>query len=220
MTGLFHVSPEATPVGFDAAGIRCTKVSVGTMDNNAYLLDTGSSLVLIDAADEAPRLIELIGGRKLAAVITTHRHHDHVRALADVVRHTGAQAWAGAPDEGAIAHQTAVHSAAVWSGDQIVAGDIGLDVIGLVGHTPGSIALVLRSDDPGVASHIFTGDSLFPGGIGATASASQFTSLLDGVIAEIFDRFDDDTLIHPGHGDSTTVGTQRPHLADWRARGW
>jgi len=220
MTGLFHTSAQESPVSFDVGDVRCTKASVGPMDNNAYLLDAGGPVVLIDAADDASRLLELIGERSLAAVITTHRHHDHVHALAEIVRRTGAQTWAGAPDAEAIEQQTGVHSVPVWTGDQIEAGGIRLEVIGLVGHTPGSIALVLRPGRGAGPVHIFTGDSLFPGGVGATDSARQFSSLLDGVITEIFDRFDDETIINPGHGDSTTIGVERSQLAQWRARGW
>lgn len=220
MTGLFHTSAHDSPVRFDAGNVSCTKVSVGPMDNNAYLLDAGGPVVLIDAADDAPRLLELIGDGGLAAVITTHRHHDHVGALAEVVRTTGAQAWTGAPDVEAIEQQTGVRSIPVWTGDLIEAGGIRLEVIGLVGHTPGSIALVLRSGRADEPVHIFTGDSLFPGGVGATGSAQQFNSLLADVSTKIFDRFDDETIIHPGHGDSTAIGVERPQLAHWRARGW
>ena len=220
MTGLFHTSAHDSPVRFDAGNVSCTKVSVGPMDNNAYLLDAGGPVVLIDAADDAPRLLELIGDGGLAAVITTHRHHDHVGALAEVVRTTGAQAWTGAPDVEAIEQQTGVRSIPVWTGDLIEAGGIRLEVIGLVGHTPGSIALVLRSGRADEPVHIFTGDSLVPGGVGATGSAQQFNSLLADVSTKIFDRFDDETIIHPGHGDSTTIGVERPQLAQWRARGW
>ena len=85
MTGLFHTSAHDSPVRFDAGNVSCTKVSVGPMDNNAYLLDAGGPVVLIDAADDAPRLLELIGDGGLAAVITTHRHHDHVGALAEEI---------------------------------------------------------------------------------------------------------------------------------------
>lgn len=220
MPGLFHTSVELSPVSFTVGSVTCTKISVGPMDNNAYLLDAGGPLVLIDAADDAQRLLTLIAGRPVAAVVTTHQHHDHVQALAEVVHATGAQAWAGAPDVAAIADQTGIESTPVWSGEQIETAAIKLEVIGLVGHTPGSITLVLRPDVEGVPVHLFTGDSLFPGGVGATRSPSQFTSLLDDVTREIFDRFDDQTVVHPGHGDSTTLGEQRGQLSEWRARGW
>ncbi len=217
MTSTFHTAPDLDPVHFEAAGLHCTKISVGTMDNNAYLLDSGAGpLVLIDAPTSSRRLLELIGQRTLGAVITTHRHADHVQALAQVCQVTGARAYAGAPDADSIAEQTGVVSQPLWTGDQVSCGDISLDVIGLVGHTPGSIALVVR----GQPTHIFTGDSLFPGGPGRTTNPSEFTSLIDDLAAQVFDAFDDATVIHPGHGDSTSLGVERPHLPQWRARGW
>lgn len=217
MTALHHTSPTTAPAEFVAAGVHCTKISVGTMDNNSYLLDAGDGpLVLIDAPTSSRRLLRAIGDRRLGAVITTHRHADHVQALAQVVAATGAKPYAGRPDAESIADQTGVRSEPLWTGDELRIGSISLAVIGLVGHTPGSIALVLR----GEPTHIFTGDSLFPGGVGKTHGPADFASLLDDVTREIFDRFDDQTVIHPGHGDSTTLGAERPHLGEWHRRGW
>ena len=217
MTGLHHTSARRQPVDFTAASVKCTKIAVGTMDNNCYLLDAGGPVVLIDAADEADRLLAVLGARRLSAVVTTHQHADHVRALAQVVAATRAEAFAGEPDAGAITRQTGVTCQPLWTGDQLTLGGIHLEVIGLVGHTPGSIALVLRDE---TGTHIFTGDSLFPGGVGNTAGLEQFSSLLGDVQRELFDRFDDDTIIHPVHGDATTLGAERPHLPAWAARGW
>lgn len=217
MTATYHTAPSLPPVRFEVADIGCTKISVGTMDNNSYLLTADSGpAVLIDAPTSSRTLLEAIGSRELGAVITTHRHADHVQALAAIVRATGAKAYAGSPDTLSIAEQTGITSEPLWTGDQLQIGSIALEVIGLVGHTPGSIALVLG----GSPTHIFTGDSLFPGGVGKTHGAADFTSLLDDVTSQIFDRFDDDTVIHPGHGDSTTLGAERPQLDAWRARGW
>lgn len=217
MTATYHTSPTASAVDFEIGGVRCTKISVGTMDNNAYLLSAGDGpLVLIDAPTSSRRLLAAIGERELGAVITTHRHADHLQALAQVVSATGAQPYAGRPDIQSIADQTGVSSRPLWTGDTVSVGSISLEVIGLVGHTPGSIALVLR----GTPTHIFTGDSLFPGGVGKTHSPAQFASLLDDVTTQLFNQFADDTVIHPGHGDSTSLGAERPHLQQWRDRGW
>ena len=90
-------------------------------------------------------------------------------------------------------------------------------MIGLVGHTPGSIALAYTG---GGVPHLFTGDSLFPGGPGKTHVEEDFTSLMDDLERKVFDVFGDDTVVHPGHGDDTTLGAERPHLTEWRARGW
>ena len=93
-----------------------------------------------------------------------------------------------------------------------------LEVIHLVGHTPGSIALLYR--DPAGGPHLFTGDSLFPGGPGRTTNPQDFTSLMDDLETKVFGRLPDDTVVYPGHGADTTLGKERPAIPEWRARGW
>ncbi|MFJ1645113.1 MBL fold metallo-hydrolase [Streptomyces sp. NPDC088258] len=197
--------------------LMISKVAVGPMGNNAYLLRcraTGEQL-LIDAANDAPTLLTLIGADGIASVVTTHRHGDHWQALAEVVAATGATTYAGRYDAEGIPVPTDVP---VDDGDTVRVGEIGLRALHLVGHTPGSIALVY--DDPHGHAHVFTGDCLFPGGPGKTAGPAEFTSLLDGLEAKIFDVLPDEAWIYPGHGDDSTLGAERPHLAEWRARGW
>ena len=97
-------------------------------------------------------------------------------------------------------------------------GQARLEVIHLVGHTPGSVALLY--DDPAGHGHLFTGDSLFPGGVGKTSGPEAFESLVDDVSRKIFDRLPDDTWFYPGHGKDSTLGAERPSLPEWRARGW
>jgi glyoxylase-like metal-dependent hydrolase (beta-lactamase superfamily II) len=188
------------------------------MDNNAYLLrcrETGEK-VLIDAANEAPTLLGLLDADgPLVRVITTHRHGDHWQALADVVAHTGARTTAHVDDAEGIPVPT---DELVRDGDRVSVGSCSLEVIHLVGHTPGSIALLY--DEPGGRPHLFTGDSLFPGGVGKTGSPDDFTSLVDDVEERLFGTLPDDTWVYPGHGKDTTLGAERPHLAEWRARGW
>ncbi len=194
-----------------------TKVAVGPMDNNCYLLRcrrTGEQL-LIDAAEEPGRLLELIGQSGLATVVTTHRHADHWQALAPVVEHTGATCVAGRADA---AHLPVAVDRELDDGDEVPVGSCALRVMRLVGHTPGSVALVY--DDPAGHPHAFTGDSLFPGGVGKTPSPSAFRSLMDDVEAKLFDPLPDQTWVYPGHGADTTLGTERPSLHQWRARGW
>lgn len=94
-----------------------------------------------------------------------------------------------------------------------------LDVIALRGHTPGSVALAWQETGDGRV-HLFTGDSLFPGGVGKTTSAEDFASLLGDVRSRIFDHYGDDTIVYPGHGDNTTLGAERSHLDEWQERGW
>jgi glyoxylase-like metal-dependent hydrolase (beta-lactamase superfamily II) len=199
-------------------GLTITKVAVGPFDNNCYLLrctSTGEQL-LIDAANEADTLLRLIGERGLATVVTTHRHPDHVQALADVVTATGATTVAHPDDADEIPVRTAT---LLGDGEQIQVGAVALRAIHLVGHTPGSIAL-LHDADP-AAPHLFTGDCLFPGGPGNTrGDAAAFTSLMDGLEAKVFGPLPDTTWIYPGHGKDSTLGHERPQLAEWRARGW
>lgn len=201
----------------ELANLMITKMSVGPMDNNAYLLRCRHTdeQVLIDAANEPDRLLQMIGVGGLTRVITTHRHGDHWQGLAEVVGSTGAQTVAGTEDAAQIPVPTV---RAVRHGDKISVGQNVLEVIHLVGHTPGSIALLY--DDPEGTPHLFTGDSLFPGGIGKTWSQEDFHTLLREVSTKLFDRLSDETWFYPGHGDDSDLGQQRPHLGEWRERGW
>ena len=201
----------------EAGDLVITKVAVGPMSNNAYLLRcaiTGEQ-ALIDAAAEPDTLLELVGDAGLARVITTHRHPDHWQALSAVVDATGAETVASPVDAEEIPVPT---TNPVTDGARVRVGSCELEVIGLVGHTPGSIALAY--DDPDGIVHLFTGDSLFPGGVGKTHSPEDFASLIGDVETKLFDRFDDDTWIYPGHGNDTTIGNERPSLAEWHERGW
>ncbi|GFH35229.1 MBL fold metallo-hydrolase [Streptomyces pacificus] len=202
----------------ELAALMISKAAVGPMDNNAYLLRCRATdeQLLIDAAAEPETLFRLIGGDGIASVVTTHRHGDHWGALADVVGATGARTYAGRHDAGGIPVPTDV---LVDDGDTIRVGRVELTARHLVGHTPGSIALVY--DDPHGHPHVFSGDCLFPGGVGNTRKDPQaFASLLRDVETKLFDVLPDETWVYPGHGDDTTLGAERPHLGQWRARGW
>jgi glyoxylase-like metal-dependent hydrolase (beta-lactamase superfamily II) len=200
-------------------GLTITKVAVSEMANNAYLLRcaaTGEAL-LVDAAAEPDVLRELVSGTDLRTVVTTHGHWDHHRALPDLVRATGA---------GTVAHPADAPdlpvpvTREVGHGDTLAVGEQTLEVVHLRGHTPGSIALVWRG--PGDAgTHVFTGDSLFPGGVGNTQKdPARFAALIDDVEQRLFGALPDETWVYPGHGADTTIGAERPHLGEWRARGW
>lgn len=217
MTYTGQVAPGGPAAVRELPELHISKLSVGPMDNNAYLLEcrrTGA-LLLVDAAAEPERILEQVGNRPLERVVTTHRHADHWQALAAVVVSTGARTAAGAEDAPAIPVPTdePLHDGAV-----VTVGDVRLEVIELVGHTPGSVALLY--DDPAGHGHLFTGDSLFPGGVGKTSGPEQFRSLLDDVERKLFGRLADDTWFYPGHGDDSTLGAQRSSLPEWRSRGW
>ena len=217
MTYTGNVSTGGAPDVRELDNLVITKVSVGPMDNNAYLLrcrNTGDQ-VLIDAANEAPRLLELIGDSVLSDVVTTHQHMDHWVALEEVVAATGARPLAH-PDD---AEGLPIPTEPVTDGATIAVGDCELEAIHLVGHTPGSIALLYR--DPAGIPHLFTGDSLFPGGVGNTHDDPvAFASLIDDVEHKLFDRLPDQAWFYPGHGIDSTLGAERPSLPEWRARGW
>lgn len=201
-----------------AATIR--KMSVSDMHNNVYLVTctaTGEQL-LVDAADDAARCLALVseGTGRLDHLVTTHQHWDHVRALEEVARTTGARTYAGADDADALPLAPDVR---LEQGDTIRVGQLTLDVVHLRGHTPGSVALAWH--DPQGVTHLFTGDSLFPGGVGNTKQPGQsFPDLYRDVTERIFAVYDDDTWFYPGHGGDSTIGAERPHLDEWRERGW
>jgi glyoxylase-like metal-dependent hydrolase (beta-lactamase superfamily II) len=217
------VTPGGEPDTRELERLTITKLAVDeTMSNNCYLLRctaTGEQ-VLVDAAAEPERLLALVGDAGLRAVVTTHQHWDHHRALAAVADATGAEVVAGLPDADAITAQTGVPvTRAVTQGDTVAVGDCSLEVISLAGHTPGSIALLYA--DPAGHPHLFTGDSLFPGGVGNTfGDEAAFAQLIDEVETKVFQRLPDETWFYPGHGDDSTIGAERPHLEEWRERGW
>jgi glyoxylase-like metal-dependent hydrolase (beta-lactamase superfamily II) len=217
MTYTGKVRPGGRPDVHELPGLSITKLSVGDMDNNVYLLrcQATDQQLLVDAADDADRILQVVGSDGLTTVVTTHRHWDHHRALRRVVEATGATTVAGAEDADELPVPV---DRRVGDGDVVEVGECRLEVIHLKGHTPGSVALLY--DDPDGAPHLFTGDSLFPGGVGKTWSEADFASLLQDVSVKLFDRLPDETWFYPGHGNDSTLGAERPHLAEWRSRGW
>jgi glyoxylase-like metal-dependent hydrolase (beta-lactamase superfamily II) len=217
------VTPGGTPHTRELSKLMITKLAVDDqMSNNCYVLRCRATdeQVLIDAADDAPTLLQVLGDSGASKVITTHQHWDHHRALKAVLDRTGSVTVAGQRDAQAITEQTGVAiDDQVTDGDTVEFGDIRLEVIHLVGHTPGSIALLY--DDPDGTPHLFTGDSLFPGGVGNTFGVeTAFRSLFRDVSTKLFDRLPDETWFYPGHGNDSTVGDERPHLKEWEERGW
>jgi glyoxylase-like metal-dependent hydrolase (beta-lactamase superfamily II) len=214
-------------------GLIVTKIAVGPMDNNAYLLrcaSTGQGL-LIDAANEAGRIIEMIGDTPVGTIVTTHRHFDHWQALPEVQKHTGAVVIAHPADADELPVTVGQRAG---QGEVLTFGDASVSLIHLRGHTPGSLAVLYDAGGRLAGSpHVFTGDSLFPGGVGKTTSRASyikigdlgnapdpFTLLLNDVTERLFNPLPDATWVYPGHGRDTTLGAERPHLGEWRERGW
>ncbi|HQY98223.1 MAG TPA: MBL fold metallo-hydrolase [Phycicoccus sp.] len=221
MTYTGDVTPGGPSDVRELPHLTIRKMSVSEMHNNVYLLtctSTGEQL-LIDAADDPVRCLEFIaqGGESVGHLVTTHRHWDHTRALAEVATATGARTYAGAADADALPLAPDVR---LEQGDTIEFGGISLDVAIVSGHTEASVVLTYR--DPEGHDHVFTGDTLFPGGVGATQNdpSQSFPVLFRDVNRRIFDVHDDATWIYPGHGGDTTLGAERPHLDVWKARGW
>jgi glyoxylase-like metal-dependent hydrolase (beta-lactamase superfamily II) len=215
-----HVEP-GTAAKRILPGVSILKASVGPMDNNTYLVTcsaTGETL-LIDAANDADTLIDLVRNYapKVSLIVTSHQHFDHWQALEAVAHATGAPTAASEID----AEPLPVKPDRFLSGgDTVQIGELTFDVIHLRGHTPGSVALALDGPATGGVTQLFTGDCLFPGGVGKTWQPGDFNQLLEDVTTRVFDVYGDSTVVYPGHGDDTTLGAERPSLAEWRERGW
>jgi glyoxylase-like metal-dependent hydrolase (beta-lactamase superfamily II) len=215
-----HTDPGGAAIRRDLDALSITKVSVGPMDNNAYLLvcRATNEALLVDAANEPARLADLVGSDdsrpELRHLVTTHQHWDHWQALGAI---------AGMFETRQIAHPLDAPELPipmdelVEQGDVVRFGEIELEVIHLRGHTPGSIALVYREDD---RPHIFTGDSLFPGGPGKTNGPAEFEQLIGDLETRVFGDLLDVTWVYPGHGDDTTLGKERASIPEWKARGF
>ncbi|ERS55956.1 MULTISPECIES: MBL fold metallo-hydrolase [unclassified Corynebacterium] len=192
------------------------QISVSEMDNNCYLLTAGDQGLLVDAADNAPAILDMAreAGVDITAVLTTHRHWDHVRALGEVLQATNAKHYASFIDSPAIPEDVDVE---LREGDSIEFAGMKLPIIILRGHTPGGVALVATVDG---VTNLFVGDSVFPGGLGRTTSEGDFVRLYKDVSKRIFEEFPDNAIIRPGHGKPTTLGEERPKLGDWWERRW
>ena len=196
-----------------SAALDVHRVVVGPLANNVYVLRCRrtATAVLIDAADETERLLALTDDLGVTDVLETHGHHDHVGAIPGL-RDSGRTVW-GHPDDEALfpaLDRRLVH-------DQILeVGELRVRVIHTPGHTPGSTCFAVEG-----SPILFSGDTLFPGGPGATTfEGGDFATIIASIDQRLLGRFGDEVLVLPGHGAPTTVGVERPHLAEWVARGW
>jgi glyoxylase-like metal-dependent hydrolase (beta-lactamase superfamily II) len=189
------------------------KLVVGPMDNNVFVLrctQTGEA-VLLDAANEHEKLLELCRALNVRTVLETHGHWDHIQAV-PAVRDAGYQVGVTSEDAGMLPSYDFVLA------DQSVieVGRLRLHTMLTPGHTPGSMCFRLEGSPV-----LFSGDTLFPGGPGATKfPGSDFATIIRSIEERLFAQLTADTMVFPGHGNDTTIGAERPHLQEWIDRGW
>lgn len=195
---------------YEGEDLIVRKREVGDMENNTYVLEcpeTHASL-LIDACWESEQIIELADGTTPVAVVQTHGHFDHIQALPDLVKQLDLPLWAHPGDEYPVPVDREISD-----GDVLEFGNREANVIHTPGHTPGGICLLS-------GRHLISGDTLFPGGPGNTrGDAELFAEIIDSVENKLF-TLPDETVVYPGHGLDTTIGAERPHLPEWKDRGW
>ena len=189
-----------------------TKISVGRMDNNVYVIAVGDEAAVVDAGSNEPdAVLSAVGDRRLSVILQTHNHGDHTTTLREVVDRTSAPVLAHPADK------LPVPAEALDDGDVHELGGVSFTVLHTPGHTPGGVCFLLQEAGE---SHLFAGDTLFPGGPGNTfGNAQAFATIMQSLDEKLF-VLPDDTHVYPGHGDDTTIGTERPSVEEWRARGW
>lgn len=211
-----HVVPDGPWLDRSDGPVRIRKLSVSEMDNNVYVVScvTTARSLLIDVADRAPRLLEALEDTDPLAAVQTHGHWDHVRAWEGIAA-AGIAIWGHADD---VPLFPRAPDRTLSDGDVLTVGELAIEVLHVPGHTPGSLLYLVQG---AARPHLFSGDTLFPGGPGNTfGSAEAHRQIMDGLEERVFARLPDSTHVYPGHGDDTTLGTERPHLAEWRQRGW
>lgn len=195
---------------YSGDGFTITRVVVGPVDNNAYLVrcNTSGTALLVDAADEIDQLTDLAATSTVQAIITTHGHWDHHQAADDASQRLDAPVLLHPLDR-----EIAGKPFGVLETGPMSFGDVTATVVHTPGHTPGSVCVLLDGA-------VLTGDTLFPGGPGATRfDHSSFPTIIESIRQNLF-TLPDATVVLPGHGDATTIGRERDHLDEWIERGW
>ncbi len=203
----------ATTIDFQDAALEVHRLVVGPVDNNVYILrcrSTGESL-LIDAANEHDKLLDLCTALHVRQVVETHGHWDHIQAV-EAVRNAGIDVAVTRAD----ADMLPSYDQILEDRSTLQVGRLRVGTIATPGHTPGSMCFSVEG-----TPLLFTGDTLFPGGPGNTSfEHSDFAAIIDSIERRLMAPFDTDTLVLPGHGAGTTIGTEAPHLQEWVDRGW
>jgi glyoxylase-like metal-dependent hydrolase (beta-lactamase superfamily II) len=198
---------------YESANVAVYNVVVGPYANNVYTIyskSTGDG-ILIDAADEHELLLQICNKYKISKVLETHGHFDHIQAVPEI-REAGISVFIAKADT----YMLPTYDELISDTQEITVGDVTLHAMHTPGHTPGSICFKLK-DEP----VFFSGDTLFPGGPGNTKlPGSNFKTIIESIETRIFKELADNTLVLPGHGAQTTIGTEKPHLDEWIQRGW
>lgn len=186
------------------------KIRVGDMENNTYVLEcpVTHEALLVDGCFDPAAILEGCRGASVVGIVQTHGHFDHVQALAELKEQLGVPVHAHPGEDYPVAIDNEVSD-----GDVLTFGEREAKVLFTPGHTPGGICLLS-------GKHLVSGDTLFPGGPGNTWNdAAAFGQIIDSIETRLF-TLDDDIAVYPGHGDDTTIGTEKPHLQEWKDRGW
>jgi glyoxylase-like metal-dependent hydrolase (beta-lactamase superfamily II) len=185
------------------------------VENNIWLIGDDSEVIVVDAAHDAGPIAEAVGDRAVNAIVCTHGHNDHINAAADLAHVTRAPVLLHEADRMLwdVVYPDRAPDGALRDGTEVRVAGVDLRVLHTPGHSPGGICLVM----PG--GHVFGGDTLFKGGPGATGrSYSDFPTIIESIRDKLL-TLPGDTVVHTGHGDSTTVGDEAPHLDEWIVRG-
>ncbi len=186
------------------------------VQNNVWLLGDDDEVVIIDAAHDADAILEKVGGRRVEAILLTHGHNDHINAAPDLAKRTGATVWLHPADAAlwGMTHSSSQPGAELHGGQVLTVAGVGVQVLHTPGHSPGAVCFSVPE-----LGMVFTGDTLFAGGPGATGrSFSDFPTIIDSISRKLL-TLPGATAVHTGHGDDTTIGAEAPNLDDWVVRG-